>query len=163
RTAERRAPRQDPVEDRAESVDVGATGHAAPGVRLLGGHELARPDDAPALGQRARQEVLGDPEVAQARLARVVEEGLRRLGVAADDPRRVREVGRARDRDQERERALSSEAGVESGRESPAAEEVHDDERPRAVVADLAETDDPAVVAEELEHPALAAEALAVL
>ena len=94
RRLEREPPRQHPVQDHAERVDV-ARGRGALAGGLLRGHVRGRSDQRAGLGQRVHSRHPGDAEVGDLRAALLVEEDVGRLQVAVNEPVpvRVREPG----------------------------------------------------------------------
>ncbi len=94
--AERRAARQQVVEDGAQAVHVGGGGQAPVGQRLLGRHVAGRAEDHATLRQGgAPLDALGQAEVGDVGLAPLVEEDVGRLEVAVQDAALVRVVHRA--------------------------------------------------------------------
>ena len=100
RRLEREPPRQHPVEDDSEGVDV-ARGRHRLALRLLRGHVRGGPHQRPRIREGVRAGHPRDAEVGDLRAALLVEDDVRRLQVAVDQPSvvRVREPGRDLGRD----------------------------------------------------------------
>ena len=84
RRLEREPPREHPVEDHAERVDV-ARGSDRLAGGLLGGHVRGRPDERPLLGERVGAAHPRDSEVGDLRVAFLVEDDVHRLQVAVHE------------------------------------------------------------------------------
>ena len=85
RGLERRPPGEQLEEDDPERVHVALRPDLS-AARLLGRHVLGRPDDGARRGQRRVREGPSDAEVRDLGVALAVEEDVRRLQVAVDDP-----------------------------------------------------------------------------
>jgi hypothetical protein len=161
---EGRLPGEPPVEDRPDAVDV--TGGALLGDlarRLLGGHVAGRAEHLARPREPRAADLAGEAEVGEPRAPRALDEDVGRLHVAVDDPVRVGVVERERDLSGDpRELARRERPALQDGLEALAFDEVHDEERPPAVLASVADRDDP-FVAQARDRADLALEALHVL
>src|SRR5205085_6300317 len=106
--AVRALPRERLVEDEPEAVDVGRPRDRL-AAHLLGRHVGGRPEERPRVREAAGGEVAHEPEVDEARLARLLDEDVLGLEIAVDDSVRVAVGDRARDLRAEAARLADSE------------------------------------------------------
>ena len=143
RLRKRLRPRQAFVGDAAECVDVGARVDLA-ALDLLGRDIVDRAEHRAGCGQAAaRGKPLAQPEVAQVRVI-AVEQDVRRLDVAVDEPHRVGRLERLGDLEQDRDRVVDSRGSVlvQAMLQVGALDQLHREVEQAVVVAGVVDRDD---------------------
>jgi hypothetical protein len=160
---ERRPAGEDLEERRSERVDVRlGPDRLARVPRLLRGHVARRAEDLPVAREPLGHDVEGDPEVRDVGLARGIEDDVRGLDVAVDEPEAVGVVEGEGDLQRELEGLGLGQGSfrLDPAREVLAADELHRDVEEPFRLADIVDRDDVRVPAEAGGGLGLAAEAL---
>ncbi len=151
------------MEHAAEPVDVGRGADLPPiGEDLLGGHEGRRPDELVGPCEPGRPGLAREPEVHELGRAALVEEDVRGLEVAVDDPLRVHEgesLSEVAD-DARRLDRVEQSLALDARLERAARREVHDEVEPAVGGPERVDADDVRVSVHLRERLALALQAL---
>jgi hypothetical protein len=164
RALEGRPSREEVVERRPERVHVRPRADEVALVPdLLRRHVVRRADEVALGGEAGRVDLERDPEVREARLSGRVDEDVRGLDVAVDDPAPVRLVEGEGDLADDRERLGLGEraAPLEDAVDVDAVHELHGDVELALGLADVLDLHEVRVPAEAGDRPGLADEALA--